>query len=260
MDEGVAPPWPVPPAALALAEDEVHVWRASLELPVAHVQWLRRTLSADELARAKRFHFQRDRRRYIIAHGILRVILGRYTGVGPSQLRFEYNPHGKPELAPSLDLKPLSFNLSHSQEVVLYAFTRGRQIGIDLEQIRTDFPCEEIAEQFFSPQENAALQALPHNKRHEAFFRCWTRKEAYLKARGEGLSLPLHDFSVSLVPGEPASLLGIRGDPEAAAGWALRGLLPTPGYVGTLAVEGHNWQMSCWEWSEELAHTARSGQ
>jgi 4'-phosphopantetheinyl transferase len=169
----------------------------------------------------------------------------------PSSLRFDHNPYGKPALIPSPGHEPLNFNLAHSHDLVLYAITRNRQIGIDLERLRTDFPCEEISEQFFSPRENAALLAVPQSERHEAFFRCWTRKEAYVKARGEGLSLPLQAFDVSLAPDEPAKLLSIRGNPEAARDWSLYGLAPAPGYVAALAVNSRDWRLSCWQWSED---------
>ncbi len=234
-----------------LGRDEVHVWRVCLDPDASYVTSLRQTLSADERARAGRFYFEKDREHFIVARGLLRVILSRYLDIEPSQLRFCYSPFGKPSLVTTSDQKTLSFNVSHSCGLALYAVTRDRKIGIDLERIRTDFACEQIAERFFSPREKAMLRALQAEKaKHRAFFNCWTRKEAYIKARGEGLSLPLDQFDVSLAPGEPATLLNVRGDPLEASRWSLQELFPGPGYVAALAVEGHGWRLACWEWPE----------
>jgi len=240
--------WLHPPESLALADDDVHVWRASLNLAAEHMQDLQRTLTADERERAERFHFQKDRERFIVTRGLLRAILSRYLDVEPGQLRFGYSPYGKPALLRESGGEMLRFNLSHSHGLALYAVTRGRAVGIDLEYVRADLANERIAEQFFSPREVAALRALPAGVRAEAFFNCWTRKEAYVKARGEGLSLPLNQFDVSLAPGEPAALVSTRGDPLEAFRWSLQALFPGPGYVAALAVEGHSWRLRCWQW------------
>lgn len=243
------PPWSPPPAALTLDENEVHVWRASLDLTASRIQSLERTLSPDECGRAGRFHFERDRRRFIVAHGLLRAILARYLGTEPGQLQFRYDPHGKPALAVDSGGGGLRFNLSHSHRVALYAVARGREVGIDVERIRTAVDVEQIAERFFSPREVAALRVLPPEVRTEAFFTCWTRKEAYVKARGKGLALPLDQFAVSLTPGEPAALLSVRGMLQETSRWSLRALAPGPGYVAALAVEGHSRRLRCWQWA-----------
>lgn len=240
--------WRCPPADLVLADDDVHVWRASLNPSAEHVRDLQRTLTPDEQERAARFRFQRDRDHFIVARGVLRAILGRYLGVEPSQLRFCYSSYGKPALAEKFGRKKLNFNLAHSHELALYAVTRGRTVGIDLEYMRADLAGEQIAERFFSPREVAVLRTLPRNKQEEAFFNCWTRKEAYVKAIGEGLSMPLDQFDVSLVPGEPALLVSTHKDPREAARWSLRALAPGSGYVAALAVEGHTWRLTCWQW------------
>jgi 4'-phosphopantetheinyl transferase len=242
--------WLPPPADLKLSRDDVHVWRASLNLPASRVQSLQHTLAADELSRVERFHFQIDRQHFIVARGLLRAILSRYLDMEPGQLRFRYSPYGKPALATTLGQDTLSFNVSHSHGLALYAVTRGREIGVDLEGIRTGLDCEQIAARFFSPRENAVLRALPAELKPEAFFKCWTRKEAYIKARGGGLTLPLDQFDVSLAPGEPAMLLNTRGDLQEAARWSLRTLTPGPGYVAALAMEGHGWRFKCWQWPE----------
>jgi 4'-phosphopantetheinyl transferase len=231
-------------------KNEVHVWRAFLDLPASHIQSLKQALSLDERGKAERFYFQKDQNRFIVTRGLLRMILSLYLKIEPHQLRFCHNTYGKPALARECGGDTLHFNLSHSHGIGLYAVTRDREIGIDIERVRTDLEFQQIAEQFFSPQEFAVLSALPSTIQAEAFFACWTRKEAYLKARGEGLSLSLNQFDVSLAPGEPAALLSANGDPQETSRWSLHELDPGPGYVAALAVEGHSWQLKCWQWPE----------
>lgn len=236
-------PWRVPPGTLVLGVDDVHVWRATLDQPPPHFL---HNLAADEQAWAERFYFEKDREHFIVAHGVLRAILGRYLNRAPESLSFCYSAHGKPSLAGNA----IRFNMSHSHGIALYAVTRGREVGIDIERIRSNVEVEEVAERFFSQREVAKLRTLPAGVQREAFFNCWTRKEAYIKARGEGLSLPLDQFDVSLAPGEPVALLGTRPDPSEAARWSLRELPPTPGYVAALAVAGQGWRLTCWPWTD----------
>ena len=230
--------------------DEVHVWRATLDQTPSQIQSFLHNLSADEQARADRFYFARDREHFIVARGVLRAILGCYLNRMPECLSFCYGTHGKPALAGESDGETIRFNVSHSHGVALYAVTRGREVGIDLERIRFDLEFAEIAERFFSRREVAMLQSLPTEVQRQAFFRCWTRKEAYIKARGEGLSLPLDQFDLSLVPREPDAVLGTQRDPSEAARWSLQELTPAPGYVAALAVDAHDWRLSCWRWPD----------
>ncbi|MGD0652454.1 MAG: 4'-phosphopantetheinyl transferase superfamily protein, partial [Verrucomicrobiia bacterium] len=204
------PPWRSPPETLVLGCDEVHVWRATLDQTPSQIQSFLHNLAADEQARAERFYFEKDREHFIAARGVLRAILGGYLNRPPECLSFCYNSHGKPALAGESDGDAIRFSVSHSYGVALYAVTRGREVGIDIERIRFDLEVAEIAERFFSRREVAMLRTLPTEVQREAFFRCWTRKEAYIKARGEGLSLPLDQFDVSLAPGEPAAVLGTQ--------------------------------------------------
>ena len=241
-------PWSLPPARIILARDEVHVWRAPLDQPPSRMDSFLHTLTADEQKRAERFYFQKDRERFITAHGVLRAILGLYLNRAPECLAFCYGSHGKPALARECTGDALRFNMSHSHGVALYAITRGREVGIDLEFIRRDLEVGQIAEQFFSHPEIATLRALPLNLQKYAFFLAWTRKEAYIKARGEGLSLPLDQFDVSLIPGDPAALLSTRPDPDEALRWSLQELTLASGYVAALAAEGRGWSLSCWQW------------
>jgi 4'-phosphopantetheinyl transferase len=171
------------------------------------------------------------------------MILSRYLEVEPDWLRFNYSAYGKPALGDEFNEEGLRFNLSHAGGVALYAVSLSRELGIDLELIRHDYCDERIAEQFFSPREVAALRALPAEMQPEAFFNCWTRKEAYIKARGEGLSLRLDQFAVSLAPGSRAELLDVGGEPQELMRWTLMALDPGPGYVGALAVEGSDWKL-----------------
>jgi len=242
--------WNISPEHIQLAINEVHVWRAALEAPLNVVNLLQRVLSPDEYDHARRFYFEKDRRHWIVAHGILRLLLGRYLDVEASELKFVINDYGKPALAQSPHEARLHFNLSHSGELALYAFAYDREVGIDVEHIRVTLDYEEVASHYFSSYECAVLHALPISLWEEAFFSCWTRKEAYIKARGKGLSLPLDQFDVSLTPGEPAALLTDRKDPSAPAHWSLCTLSPGVGYAGTVAIEGSGWQLTCWQWQE----------
>ena len=207
------------------------------------------TLSADEKERAARFYFQRDREHFIVARGALRAILGRYLQRDPTRVGFRYSPHGKPALAMEAPGEGLRFNISHSHGLALCAVTRGREIGVDLERVRSIANLEQIAERFFSPGENAEPRALPARVKAEAFFNGWSRKEAYLKARGDGLSLSLDQFDVSLASGEPARLPRNQREPRDVGRWPLQELPPVFGYVAALAVEGHGLQIRGWQWN-----------
>ncbi len=230
-----------------LVEGDVHIWRASLNQPASHVESLQQTLAPGELTRAERCHFESDRQRFIVARGLLRAILSRYVHEHPSYLRFCSSPYGKPTLVTQPDREMLKFNLSHSSDLVLYAVTRGCNVGIDVERIRPIQNITDIAKRFFSLQEFAMFRTIPEHLQLEAFFTCWTRKEAYIKARGEGLSLPLNQFDVSFIPGEPAVLLKTLEDPQEVSRWSLHALPSPPGYEAALAVERQTCHLSYWE-------------
>lgn len=243
------------PANFTLGANDVHVWRITLELSPGKVERLWQILAPDEHLRAERFHFRRDRQRFIVARGLLRVILGNYLDIKSEQLRFGYERNGKPFLvSQSAPESSLSFNLSHSHELALCAVTRQRQIGVDIEHIRADFAGEDIAERFFSAREINMLRTLPAQLREEAFFHGWTRKEAFIKAKGVGLSLPLDQFDVMLLPDGPAALERTYWDESEAARWSLRKLEVGAGYAAALAVEGHDWKLSYWEADESMLH------
>lgn len=213
--------------------NEIHVWQARLDREADALRQLEATLSSDEIARARRFHFERDRNHYIVGRGILRELLGKYLGQDPAALEFSYGEHGKPQLAGANASSGLSFNLSHSGGLAVYAFAKERNLGIDVEQIRPDFVSEDIARRYFSAHEVNDLLSLPVADRTEAFFRCWTRKEAYIKARGAGLQIPLDSFSVSFLPGQPAQFLS-----GVDSSWQLVELDAGEGYAAALAYDG----------------------
>lgn len=215
-----------------------HVWRVPLrEGDEVRAYWP--ILSAEEQARADRFHREIHRRRFVVAHGALRVLLGRYLGADPSSLEFEAGPHGKPALRRRDDSgERLEFNLSHSGDLALIAVTRGQAVGVDLERWADDVEHLELAERFFSPLERDALRSLAHSLDlvTAGFFAAWTRKESYLKATGHGITRGLHHFDVTLVPGERARLLGDRLDGAATERWSMTELAPAPGYSAALVV------------------------
>lgn len=202
----------------------------------------------DERMRAERFHFEEDRKRFIICRGILRTILGHYLGVEPSWVQFCYGKNKKPALANTTFKGEIHFNLSHSEGLALYAFNRNREIGVDIEYIRDIPEIEQIAKRFFSERENAVFQILPKSKKREALFNCWTRKEAFVKAMGDGLSWPLDRFDVSLVPDEPARVQRIEGDSRAASQWSIDDLKPAPGYTAAFAIKGRIGRVHFWQW------------
>jgi 4'-phosphopantetheinyl transferase len=229
-------------------EGEVHVWRVALDPPDEVVAGLRGLLSADESARAERFRFEKHRRRFTVGRGALRRLLGGYLATPPGAVRFAYGEREKPRLAEQGAGPPLQFNLSNSSELALVAVTAGPEVGIDLEAVRPMEDALAIAERFFSAAEREVLRRVPPGERDLAFFRCWTRKEAYLKAVGDGLALGLDRFDVALDPGAGARFLGLEGDPSRAAAWSLTHIDPAPGYLGALALPAHPHTVRGFHW------------
>lgn len=213
--------------------DEIHVWTATLDREAEAFRELEATLSPDERARAERFHFARDRQRFVAARGLLRSLLGKYLRQAPASLEFSYGPYGKPSLLGAHAASGLSFNLAHSADLAVYAISRQRNLGVDVEQIKPESSGEDLARRYFSAREVSDLQTLPPEARVEAFFNCWTRKEAYLKATGMGLQTPLDSFSVSLLPGEPAQFLA-----GVEARWHLAAFHPAEGYAAAVVYDG----------------------
>lgn len=233
-------------AQLSLSQADVHVWSASQDEPTYPMEQLWQTLSIDERQRATRFHFERDRRRFIVGRGLLRAILARYAHIEAGQVRFAYGLRGKPALAGACGGDMLKFNVSHSNGHILCAITNRREIGVDIEHVHVVSEADAIAERFFAPSENELFRQLPANQKQVAFFNCWTRKEAYIKATGDGLSRPLDQFSVSFVPGEPAKMVDCYDIPEEVHRWSFYALHPAPGYIAALCVQGQDCQLTNW--------------
>lgn len=256
MTSPPAPRWRHPPDLVRARRDEVHVWRARLDVSPASVERLRRVLSADERERAGRFRFPRDAASFVVSRVFLRLLLGRYLSREPDQLRLSYGPYGKPFL-PDEGEGGLRFNLSHCPPLALYAIACGREVGVDAEAVRGDMDFGAVAERFFSPQEAALLRSLPDGERATPFFIGWTRKEAYLKARGDGLAGGLTSAGVPLIPERPASRFTVHGEPGDASRWSLMELDPGPGYVAALAVEGRDWRLRCWQLPADMTEPPR---
>ena len=195
---------------------------------------LRAILAADEEARADRYRLERDRRRFVVRRAVLRLGLVEWLDLPPERLRFGYGAEGKPHLRyPDVGLQ---FNLSHSEGLAVYACALGRPVGIDIERVRAHRDLGAVAARFFSPLERARLRAPPAPLRVEAFYRCWTRKEAHVKVVGSGLSVPLHDFDVTLVLGEPAALARVLDRPSEPRRWRMQSLPLPCGYLGAIVV------------------------
>src|SRR5882757_670692 len=241
-----------------LPEDEVHVWRTTLDMVPSGFETLRQILSSDERERASRFHLDADQRRGVIGRGYLRLLLGRILDLPANKLQFEYDEFGKPSLIPDQGL-PLQFNVSHSGDLILIAIAIGRAVGVDVERIRTDLDPDSIAARFFSAGERKILASLAGPARYQAFFTCWTRKEAYLKARGVGLSLPLDQFDVSFLPNEVPRLLATRPDPAEAGRWRLEALDVAAGYEAALVAPASAWKLKCWNWHPMLLTDGTAG-
>ncbi len=238
------------PSSFQLASDEIHSWCASLDVPPETSARLYATLTPDERTRSARFQFERDQQRFIVARGVLRDLLGSYLEIQPGKISFVYNAFGKPELGPQFANR-LKFNLSHSAGLALIAIATASDVGVDLEYIRAQSDYADIARRFFSAAEVDHLIALPNHLFAEAFLSHWTKKEAYLKACGEGLAIPLNSFSVPLATDPahiPVDLYVASKGIVPARRWSLYTLRPALGYAAALAIEGAGWRLRQWQW------------
>lgn len=253
-------------SAWVLSDNDIHIWRVPLNQSSERTVRLQQVLSSDERAKAERFHFDKDRNQFVQARAALRFILSEYLNVdsedlfaippsmfaNPRTLEFSYGPQGKPALANEHADSRLRFNLSRREGLALVAVTRGREIGVDVELVDTDLPIFEIAATSFSETEFSTLRTLSEDMHAAGFYNCWTRKEAYVKARGEGLSFPLKQFDVSLTPGAAAMLLNVRDNVDEVDRWTLQEIPVGDSYVAALAVEGINLNVTFgdWDWSK----------
>jgi 4'-phosphopantetheinyl transferase len=236
---------------MLLAADEVHIWRAGLDLPSERVHELWPLLAPAERARAIRFQFSVHRCRFVVTRAVLRILLGCYLNLPPECVPIDYLSHGKPTLHRDEGGPPVEFNLAHSDGLGLYAFSVSRALGVDLERLRPEGVDRDLFECILSPLEAATLRALAPAVQPTAFLRCWTRKEAYLKARGDGLAVSLDSFDVTLAPGERPALLASRRDPREVMRWSFQDLSVAPDYVAALVVAGRGWQLVDRGWVSE---------
>jgi 4'-phosphopantetheinyl transferase len=242
--------WRPRPKNLILKDNEVHVWRSSLVLNSKILHRLSLTLSADELERANSFHFQKDQCSFIAGRGVLRSILANYLQTRPKEIGFTYNTRGKPSIDNVPSRSEINFNLSHSHGLALYAFTIRREIGIDIERLRSNLSFERIAKRFFTTEESDTLNTLADDEIMEEFFKLWTHKEAYIKAKGKGLSIPLNRVAVTINRDQTVRIKEIKINPDKERSWSFHSFAPAPGYVGALAVEGKDITIRFWMWSD----------
>jgi len=245
-----AEPWAAATRRPSLAAGEIDLWLARLDSPAGDAAALTAVLSADERARAQRFVYGRDRKQFVTTRAVLRYLLGGYLERDPAAIEFGYNLHGKPRLTGQAS--PLEFNVSHSSDAAVFAFSRAGAVGVDVEAIREVADGDNLAERFFAPAEARALRAVPPVLRDRAFFNCWTRKEAFIKAVGDGLSYALDSFEVTLTPSDPVRVVHVGGDRHEARQWSLTALPADPGYVGALAVRGVPRTVRYLAWSATL--------
>ena len=243
--------WLSPPETIELIDDEVHVWLVNAGAKDIPQDVLATSLSEDEKERAARFKFAKDRRLYVAAHAALRSLLADYLRVSADTIHFVSGPHGKPALAPPLAAGGLEFNLSHSQEVALVAVARQRAVGVDVEFVKREFSFDELARRFFTTKEVAALFELPQPLQREAFFKCWTSKEAFLKAKGTGLSGKLDEVAITLAADQQVRINASVPD------WSLAELTLCVGYQGALVVQGNHCPTRCYQWEPPLIATRR---
>src|SRR5262245_33693681 len=237
--------WMRGPEVPVIWPNEVHVWHTRLDVPWSWT--FDEALSLEDRTRADRFRFESDRRKFCVARASLRLILGRYLKAKPGRLQFDAGEYGKPCFANAKASQGLRFNLSHSNQLALIAVTRDREVGVDVEYMRENFVTDEVAGHFFSRAEAEELRALAPELKTQSFFNCWTRKEAYIKARGEGLHCPLDQFDVSLSPGSEAMLLRSRIDSAEVSRWSFQELCPERGYAATVAVERGFSRLVLWD-------------
>ncbi|MGA2965469.1 MAG: 4'-phosphopantetheinyl transferase superfamily protein [Terriglobales bacterium] len=236
------------PSSSAFPVGRVDVWRVRLDEP-AMAGLDASILSPDEKARASRFHFEKDGMHFTRCRSALRELLGGYLEIGAAEVRFEYSASGKPRLGAGHNPRALQFNVSHSANMALIAVGSEHRLGVDIERIRSDANTDALAERFFSLRERAGLRALPDGLRVPGFFACWTRKEAFIKATGDGLSFPLADFSVSTHPETDPAVEEIRGDTEAAKEWFVADLAVAAGFRAAVVVEQPSMRVETHAWN-----------
>jgi 4'-phosphopantetheinyl transferase len=239
--------WRTPCSPVVLLDNEVHVWRAALDVSDRQLDTYRRSLSVEEHQRMRRLRTRSDQQHFVASRGILRALLGHYAHIAPANIAFSYSTYGKPSLQSSDGIAALTFNLSHANGQAIYAVSSGRAVGVDIEYVRHSFDYESLASSFFASQERAALWRLPEQQRLAEFFRLWVCKEAYVKAHGLGFALPLDQFAIILPDNGTAEVPHIYDENDADR-WSLCELPAAGGYAAALAVEGADWHLRCWDY------------
>ena len=227
-----------PPSDLKLTLNEIHIWSTCVDQPQPEVHGLEKLLSREEKIRAEKFHFERHRMRFIVGRGFLRTILGRYLCVKPGRLQLIHGKNGKPTLAGAYADTGVSFNLSHSKGQALYAITLGREIVVDIEYIHDFSDMEQIADNILSASEKIAFRKLQKQKKLKVFFKCWTRKKAFLKALGTGLSQSMDMIDITTFYGEETAGEKIEVSSDEISKWSIHDIAPIPGFAAAFAVKG----------------------
>jgi len=233
-----------------MIENQTDIWLILIPEVIHRSHYYEQFMVNEEKEKADHFVFLKDKLRYVITHGILRLLLSDYLNLPAGQIVLKNNSYGKPYLSIEDNPNPLYFNLSHSNSGVVLAFSKYRDLGIDLEYIKKDIPFLDIAKHFFSQSEYQELLSTPENARHQVFYQGWTRKEAFIKAKGRGLSIPLNSFDVSISQGKWPSLLRSSEDPNDLVRWKFYDLITWPDYSSTLCIEGEQNQINYHHWGE----------
>ena len=241
--------WHQPPPHMTLASQEIHVWKVPLRPPEIWLKKLKNLLNGEERERAERYKAPARQEAFVTTRGMLRYILGWYLDTKPEHLKFDMGSHGKPYLVEPPTSPGISFNLAHSADLALLAITHDRQVGIDIEHHRQILDYAGMVKRICSPAEQSFLMKIPHESQLTAFLSCWTRKEAYTKAIGKGITFPLNTITVSLTRELPVKLLHVEGHADEPSRWTMCELFPGAGYSAALVGEGQSWTPICWEWS-----------
>ncbi|WP_299767290.1 4'-phosphopantetheinyl transferase superfamily protein [uncultured Dokdonia sp.] len=230
---------------LSLPSDQLHLWSVCKNMHEDRISTYWDILNATERERALKFRFQKDRSCFIIARGVLRMLLGNYLGIAPAHIEFQFGPNGKPYVIHSNDIK---FNISHSGDTIILGFIKKHRIGVDVEYTKREVDVKKIAEHFFSEEEVRSLFALDQDYHTQAFYNCWTRKEAFIKAVGSGLAFPLDQFVVSLESTKEATLIDTKWDKEEKEKWMLHAIEPRKDYIGAVSVKGNVAGITSWSY------------
>lgn len=230
---------------MVLGEKEIHVWRINFNAQLKAQRFFHDLLNPDEKDRVSKFRFAKDKRKFNISRGVLRILVGEYLEMDPQKVTFRYEKYGKPQLQHETRMK---FNVSHSGDMAIIGFVKDYDIGVDIEHVKNDFNVLDLAENFFSRHEIEMLRTIPPKEQPLAFYRCWTRKEAFIKAEGSGLSFPLHEFTVSMTKDNEAKLEHTDWNPDAKHQWSMFSFKPAQNYIAALAINDSATSFKVFDW------------